>query len=646
MQCCFSAGRVRDNTENNTSIPPSFAKNVALQDNPRAVAEYLIAELRGGERSLQEILSEWREFTSRDPDSLGQLVQELRESSRAGRLSEHDLETLCRMLDGSIPLDGDPDATDELDPRPLPGGHPALPRFASQPPQLHERSLLRDRYVIGGRVGQGGMSVVYKATDLRRDIESGDATEIAVKVLRPELRVSASAIERLKREFRQTRALQHAGVVRMFDLDCDGDVWFITMELLEGTTLEARLKAPLPLETDAALGIASACADVLAYAHQRGIPHGDFKPGNVFLQDNGAVKVLDFGAAPAVWPSTPGDGAEDGRFISRVATRSYASPEMLDGQVAEPRDDVFSFACVVYELLCGRHPFHRVPASAARDAALSVKPLEQLTARQNAALARGLAWTRDGRPARIDELMQKVLDLTVTVEIEALQLPDEPKPEPVPAPPVASNWKSAIIAGVVAVVLAIGSVQYLSEYDESERATAPVAAIADAAPAVVSSPPQEAAIAPSSSPVANQISLTDSAAVPMPAAPGPPPTRTTAPAPTRPLRAKVSVDSGSLVVQESAHAAVVLLRREGDLTSSTQITWRVTDGSAHLGLDFGGGASGTVRFLPGQATRALYVPMVDDPHAEGDESFTLQLSARTADLASNSVPVTIVDDDQ
>ncbi len=282
-------------------------------------------------------MSDLHKLESWDLATLEALVQELREANHAGRLSDRDFGTLRLMLSGwlrSTP-DHDPDQTDTLDARAPAAARTPHADLASPPLDPRPGSLLRDRYLLGEAIARGGQSFIYRARDLRREASAGESPEIAIKVLRNELRTSAPTIARLRREFRQTQSLRHAGVVRMYDLDCDRDAWFISMELLEGTSLANQLKkAPGGLlEPTEATRIATACADVLAYAHRQGIPHGDFKPGNVFLLDRGAVKVLDFGAAPNSIAASNEPATGNGQ-ISPIVTRAYASPEVLAGQVA------------------------------------------------------------------------------------------------------------------------------------------------------------------------------------------------------------------------------------------------------------------------------------------------------------------------
>ena len=221
------------------------------------------------------------------------------------------------------PTDDDIDRTEELEefhPTLVPARSVAVTVPAAVA-QVREGAILRDRYVLGASLAESGRSIVFAAQDLRRDAGAGESSDVAIKLLSEDQRPSTAAVARLKREFRQTQALRHPGAVRMYDLDCDRDTWFITMERLHGVSLKRRLEREpgRALNTAEAFRIAFACADVLDYAHQHGTPHGDFKPGNVFLDESGAVKVLDFGAAAEI-SRTTAEADPDAGAIPRSAS--------------------------------------------------------------------------------------------------------------------------------------------------------------------------------------------------------------------------------------------------------------------------------------------------------------------------------------
>jgi len=291
-----------------------------------------------------------------------------------------------------------------------------LPRSA---PTDTRAGVLRSRYVLEEKIGEGGTSVVWRARDLRRDPAAPGGQRVALKVLRPGLRNQERAVERLRREFHHAQTLSHPAIARVYDVDCEGDTWFLTLELFDGESLAAILeRAAGPLPVRRALDILRVCGEALSYAHERGVVHGDFKPGNVFVTTTGQVRVLDFGSASSAWFA--------GQMQVITATPAYASPEVLAGHRPELRDDVFSFACVAYEMLTGRHPFDRRTSLEARDAGHLPERDWNLSARQWHALESGLSWSREERPASVRAL---VGDVTSTGDIELpIVMPDIREP--------------------------------------------------------------------------------------------------------------------------------------------------------------------------------------------------------------------------
>jgi hypothetical protein len=223
---------------------------------------------------------------------------------------------------------------------------------------------LRDRYILDAVLDVGASCIVYRARDPRRAAEVGKSLNVAIKALRPELRNDPGAIERLKREFRSCAALRHPNVVRVFALEELSGTWYMVMEFLDGKSL-ARLiydGTPERLPVTRALGILRACSAVLSLIHERRMVHRDFNPENVWITESGDVRVVGFGACErCALPSADldDDANRCERKLSCASTSAYASPQALAGELPESGDDVFSFACIAYELLAGRHPFGR-----------------------------------------------------------------------------------------------------------------------------------------------------------------------------------------------------------------------------------------------------------------------------------------------
>jgi tRNA A-37 threonylcarbamoyl transferase component Bud32 len=261
-------------------------------------------------------------------------------------------------------------------------------------------AIIRGRYELESVVGEGTMGVVYRAVDrLHKEMQDRDPY-VAIKILSREFKRHPNALITLQREVRKAQLLAHENIIAVHSFDRDGSIVFMTMELLDGKELRSVIAendgAGLPAAD--VVPMVRGMAKALAYAHDNGIVHSDFKPGNVFLTHKGQIKVLDFGVARAT-PVKPRPGADvivDAYQLGGL-TPAYASPEMLRGEDPEPADDVFALAVVVYELLTGRHPFDSGPPTETRLHALGAEALPGLSRPQRKALRRAFSVERSAR---------------------------------------------------------------------------------------------------------------------------------------------------------------------------------------------------------------------------------------------------------
>ncbi len=270
-----------------------------------------------------------------------------------------------------------------------------------------------DGYRIDGVIGRGGMGVVYKALDERKKEANDRNPYVAMKVLNDEFKQHPESLMALQREARKAQDLAHPNIVNVFDFDRDGDTVFMTMEYLEGEPLDEVIKrnAMTGLSWQEARPIIRGMTLALAYAHDKGIVHSDFKPGNCFLTKEGVVKVFDFGIARAAQHADDVEGEKtlfDAGTLGAL-TPAYASCEMLEGQEPDQRDDIYALACTAYELLAGKHPFNKLSAVQARDNALSAAPLKKVGRAANKAIVRGLAFQRGERTESAQAFLNEVL---------------------------------------------------------------------------------------------------------------------------------------------------------------------------------------------------------------------------------------------
>jgi hypothetical protein len=214
----------------------------------------------------------------------------------------------------------------------------------------------------------------------------------------------------LQREARKAQSLAHPNVVTVFDFDRDGDAVYMTMELLQGRSLDAltREARGKGIKREVALPIIRGIAEGLAYAHKKGIVHSDLKPGNVFItEEDGAAKILDFGIARAV-PSMNPEASRDVFDAGSLGayTEAYATDEMIDGIDPHPADDMYALGIIAYELLTGFHPYQRHSAPAARKLDLKPEPLKGLKRKEARAIERCLSFDRKRRPQNAGDFLK------------------------------------------------------------------------------------------------------------------------------------------------------------------------------------------------------------------------------------------------
>ena len=205
--------------------------------------------------------------------------------------------------------------------------------------------MLDGRYRIGARIARGGMSTVYRGTDLRLD------RPVAIKIMQPSFAADPSFLTRFEREARLAAGLAHRGVVGVYDQGRDGDVVFLVMELVDGGTLRDLIRQSGGLSVSVTMSILEPLLSALGAAHAAGLVHRDVKPENVLISSKGEVKVADFGLVRAVTSST----VATGDVI--LGTVAYLSPEQVSTGAADPRSDVYSAGIVAYEMLTGAPPY-------------------------------------------------------------------------------------------------------------------------------------------------------------------------------------------------------------------------------------------------------------------------------------------------
>ena len=517
---------------------------------------------------------------------------------------------------------------------------------------LREGDLLAGRYQLEATLGRGGLGIVYRAVDELRGTDT-DQRGVAIKVLRPEYIGNDSARRMLEHEADQARRLSHPNIIKVFDYDRDGEVWFITMELLRGERLKTMLarRHPEPLSGSEARRIIRAAANGLAHAHQRGIVHGDVKPSNIFVPNSGDVRLMDFGQAAAV------AGGDAGASPMPARTPAYCSPERLGGEGPSTRDDVFALGCVAYEALTGHHPFARLAADEARARRMKLKRPAGVSGDEWRALSASLAFAAESRPADAAEFARRFFGGGR----------EKPSTERAGAGTMALLGAIALGA-VLGYLLGVlvpadawlpvrgGSTARLetpaADPGSSQINPAPEPAAAPAGeetewvapPALATVEIQSEAGSTEMSPGAPaEAGPEDSAADEEAVTEPPPPVSVAVSGP-----GTIGLAQEEIRLSESDGVAVVDFLRSGGTEGSVAVSYRTIPVTADELSDYAGVDWTEVRFAPGQETARQFVPLVGDSLSERTENFVVEIGRPQdgAELgAVTRMRIVILDDD-
>lgn len=523
--------------------------------------------------------------------------------------------------------------------------------------------VLRRRYRIEAVIGQGGMGTVFQVLDEFR-LETPGTQRLAIKVLHPAVAKRAELLADLRREFQSLQLLSHPNIIRVFDFDRDGASVFFTMELLTGAPLNRILQVRKlrRFERPRALAIIRDLGAALSYAHSRGTVHGDLNLQNIFITGAGELRVMSFGASHKARQSarTP-----DPEMTLPSSASTYASCQVLEGERADARDDVFSLACIAYLLLSGSHPFPKRTAIEARDAKLKIRRPADLSRGQWHALRSALHWDRGHRPADVQPWLSELELDGAAPRLATLNDLLEP-----PATRESRSWRPAAIAAGVAVLL------FAAYWLVSHRPTLPsiestasirtpsVSAPTPAAPAVTATPaaapsratapppisaspatsspttsspttsssanerakpPPSSAVsasAPLSSPASHKAPMVASAAVPAPT-----PTRSVStnapPAKASAGASKVELAADTVDIPAGQPSAQVMVHRKGNLRSETSFTWWTESGTAKPGADFTAIAPQLAYIADGKSGTALSIPLSIAPHTQSKSFYVV-----------------------
>jgi serine/threonine protein kinase len=554
------------------------------------------------------------------------------------------------------------------------------PAASSAGREITVGDLLRGRYRIKSILGRGGMGIVLEAIDEYRLDLPEIGQRVALKVLHNSVAERPEMLTELRREFQHLQSLSHPHIIRVHEYDRDGDTAFFTMEFLRGLSLSQVLAArnEVPLDRSDALTMIRDVGAALAHAHSRGVAHGDINPGNIFITDEGEIRVLDFGASHTL---------RRGPWISNfetleqkpIATPRYASCQLLEGELPDARDDVYALACVAYVLLSGKHPFGEHTAIQARTLRLTPRRPAGLTAGQWRALQLGLSFNRDRRTANVEELLKPFRSReaeTRLPELAALLRVSPRKRGRMMLPALAAASLAALaigwwitthvetVTGAAAtsggeLKTTMGSAgAALAQFWHSifegagkpedaanmpPPAPAPAPArmpkvAASSAPPVTSPAPPQRTTSPARvasalpAPAAAPTPASTPVHAPVPVSAAPAPVRAPAPAPSPAVRnapvarSRIELASDTVDVSPDDPAARVLVRRSGTVHGNASFSWWTESGTAKPGRDFTTVAPHQDRIDDGKAAVSLFIPVIADVTRRQPRSFYVVIS--------------------
>lgn len=613
---------------------------------------------------------------SANPDAAWDVLALLDQYFRRGKLQALTFQAVktrvARMALGSVP-----GANATLESR---SAAPSGPVDEAKPgservPAVGE--LLRGRYRLTGTLGKNAIGGLFEGIDLDRVDGAGVGRRVAIKVLDAGVMSRPDSLAEIRRQFQILQSLSHPNILRVHEFDRDGNRGFFTMELLRGVRLAELLEARGERGLDRAriVSIIRELGAALAYAHSCGITHGRLGPGKIFITRSGAVRVLDFGAGRGMNGDSPPANPQSIHDDAAASLR-YASCQVIEGHPPGARDDIYSFACLIYELLSGHEPFPGRTAVEARALGLSPAAAPLMPA-HGLVLQQGLAFEYAQRPADVAAWLAQ-LDLddarpdvpaapSVSPAVDApptAAAPEPPAPihAPVPgliptvdeAPPTQDEAQvpapspaaprrlvrraalgAAVILAICAAVwfaaarLQVGLQTALAPRvpGNSEAGAKPMASDAalDQSPPAPVQAAQEPAPAPQAQTEAPQQAQVEA---PQPQAQPPQPQ---SPA----VHAHIALADAVVNVDPGAGEAVVTVRRNGNLRGDASFNWWTEAGTAKPGTDFLGTASPRIQHIPaGQKSVDLVIPLVAESTRGRRRNFYVLIAATTPRAAT------------
>jgi serine/threonine protein kinase len=569
-------------------------------------------------------------------DSAWDVLSFIDQQYRRGRLSVE----IFRSIESKIARHAlkvvDHGQTVDLDSNVLPAVDAALPAVTMDTPTWCGRTI-GHRFILESVLGSGGMGTVFKAIDKHRGDLPESKRYVAIKVLHRRISEHPEMFAALKREFYCAQSVAHQNIVSVYDVDRDGDIAFFSMELLEGEPLSAVIDraGTVPLDPSYAWAIVREIGCGLTHAHSRNVVHGDLKPQNVMITERGEVRILDFGAS----------GSPHRRNCFPSVTPAYASCELLEGEQADPRDDLYALSCLTIELLGAEHPFQKRRSIEARDMAMSPRRPPGLTNGQWHSLQHGLAWRREQRPDSV-----RAWAANLALDLTADRLPPPHSGVALKTKQwdrIFSQRRTGIAVLSIGLAAAVAFVLGSNEMKTHSDPVMPQARPVDAetvSPSPTGPPLVDRANAWDRTSFPATVATTSAALLQSPAAVQPQPAAApqdsrrhdsargpTVVAPA--ARAINTISATGLKVRSGQRFAEISVRRS-DTDAGTGFAWWTVDSTATGGADFVPQTRTTQYFSNGKHWTRLFVRLLPNPSRKHPEIFYVAIARPDADGAA------------
>ncbi len=636
--------------------------------------------LSSGAGDQNAFLREMRDLFREDPEAPWEMLSQLDQYYRRKKIGLDLFQSLkSHIQSAALGMDKNPEipVLEEVARAP-PGAASARPAGAGKG-TVAVGDVLRGRYRLIRLLGHAGTVTVFEAIDQYCNDLPLSSQRIAVKVLQAAATDRKNLLSELSREFLNLQMLSHPNIVRVHNFDRDTDTTFFTMELLSGSSLGEALQERnhSALAHAHAFSIIRAVGDALAYAHTRGVVHGDVNLRNIFVTNESEIRVLDFGASRTF----PAEQAVE-HSLSRqslVSKPRYASCQLLEGQPAVVRDDVYGLACIAYLLLAGDHPFQSRTALEARSLNLRPRRPAGLTLRQWRVLRAGLHFDRERRPSDIADWLHQLAADKYSSTLPSLPELVQSRPRrarmssrylmagsalvalgaavwfarDTAALAPLNSWWDRVTAAPVSATDAGSSADAHSDADARSNQITPLPSTKPPDSAPQAAPAAPPAAVPESAPALASASTVGPVTAPAPLRVVPVREAEVTKAPVAPLpisgprTSKIELVADTVEVAPGTAIAHLTVRRRGNLRGEVAFSWWTESGTAKAGADFEPVDKHVDHIAALKDTVILAVPIMADPGRRQAKNFYVvidepspdtMLGARTLSMVSILAP--------